>query len=428
MFSVRRSGFEGAWLGCQCPRRLAVALLVGAVVPAAGCGDAAAGPGGWSTTVDTLPAGVARVVHEPPATGIVPTWEVEEVVRIGAVDEEGPASFGQVKGLQVDEAGRIHVLDAQAQEVRVFAPDGMHLRTLGRRGEGPGEFAGANGLMRAADGRLWVVDPQLARMTVFDREGRYETSYRWDRMIWGWVWEGDFDARGRVVEPSLAAMEGERHQALRIYDGELRLMDSIPLAPLPAPGAVGPGSFRWEAGEIWGFVPVPFYPRARKVLDPDVAYWVAGDGDPSYRFARWMAGGDTVLVVETRRPPLPLTPAERDSAVASIQDMLQRRGSTSRLDWSQIPDVRPAIANLFLSDEGDLWVQAATVEPDFSTWDVYAPDGAYLGTAVARFRPLEWVRPTVRGDRFWAVVIDELDVEYVVAGRLRPFGEPAAGR
>lgn len=394
------------------------AALAALTTMAAACGMASDHHAGWTSTVDTLESGTVRVVHEPPAAGITPTWVIEPEIRIGVVDGGGAESFGQIKGLAVDDDDRIWVLDAQAQELRVFGPDGAHVRTLGRRGEGPGEFAGANGIMRAPDGRIWVVDPQLARMSVFDPDAGFETSHRWDRMGWSFVWEGRFDRNGRIAESSFGQWNGEQWRTIRIYDDAVRLVDSIPIEPAPGPGDESPGAYRWEANGMWGYMTVPFYPRARSRLDADLAFWGTRGGDASYRLARWMPGGDTTLVVESRRPPVPVTPAERDSAISAIQEVLRARNSSTRLDWSLIPDTRPTIADLFLAEDGDVWATVTTPDPATTTWDVFAPDGAYRGTALARFNVDPWLPPLIRDDRFWAVITDDLDVQYVVAGRL----------
>jgi len=41
---------------------------------------------------------------------------LQEELRIGSADGNGPAAFGQVKGIQVLPDGRIAVLDAIAKE------------------------------------------------------------------------------------------------------------------------------------------------------------------------------------------------------------------------------------------------------------------------------------------------------------------------
>jgi hypothetical protein len=396
---------------------LTAILAVGVL---AGCGfDRPAAASLWSITVDTLESGAVRVAHEPPADGIEATWVVEEELRIGALDGDGPTSFGQIKGLVVDDAGRIVVLESQAQELRVFGPDGGYLRTLGRRGEGPGEMRNANGILLTPDGRVRVVDPQLGRVSVFDIDAGFVESFPWQVRQWGWVFDGVLDEAGRLLVPSNAQVDGERWHTLRVYSPSMEPLDSILLqkaAPMSQTDA--PGAFRWESGGSWGFVQVPFYAQAQRVLAGGPAFWGTEAGDTSYRVRRWTAGGDTTLVVESRRPPLTVSAAQRDSAIAHIRDFIRDRGADTRQDWSKIPDTRPAVLGLSLSEAGDLWVRAAVPAEGVTTWDVYAPDGRYRGTAVGALEVHPWVKPVVRGDLFWAVVTDDLDVQYVVAGRL----------
>jgi hypothetical protein len=132
-------------------------------------------------------------------------------------------------------------------------------------------------------------------------------------------------------------------------------------------------------------------------------------------------GGDTTMCIRNHRPAVAVTPTERDSAIAGIrQAMESAHGVNPRFDWSRIPDIRPAINHLFVTGNGDVWVEVTTADPGARTWDVYSPDGQYRGTAATSLRVVRWVPPVVRGDRVWAVVTDELDVQYVVAGRLVP--------
>lgn len=281
--------------------------------------------------------------------------------------------------------------------------------------------------MRAPDGGIWVVDPRLARMSVFDLEHGFETSYRWDRGSWGFIWNGAMDDEGRILEPTVAPVDEDMWEVIRVYDPQMTLLDSIPVRSRGAAGQAGsPGSFYFEAGTVRGFLGVPFYARAQSWLDPALAYWSTGEGDPSYRLTRWVPGGDTTLVVESRRPPVPVTPAERDSAIASVREFLAQRGADARADWSMIPDTRPAITGIFTTGDGDLWARVTTPDGAMGTWDVFGPDGRYRGTAITDVRLYPVIPPVVRGDRFWAVVTDELDVQYVVAGRLRRATEVAA--
>lgn len=373
-----------------------------------------AGPPRWTVAVDTLSNGAVHVVNAPPA-GEEEVWRLEEVLRIGTVDEEGPSSFGQVRGLAVTRSGEIVVLDAQAKELRVFSPSGEHLATYGRQGAGPGEMEAPFGLVLAPDDRLWVPDHATSRMSVFSARAGFETSYPLRIYSYGWVWGGVMADDGRVLEPSVMAPPDWK-PALRVYDAGMRQLDSIPLPEPPetADPTDLPNVFAWAApgGRARGGVQVPFYPQQRDLLDPEGVFWSVDRGDGSYRIKRWTPGGDTTLVLETRRAPVPVTAPERDSAMAEILEGLEQFGVT-KLDASKIPDTKPAVASVFLAEDGKLWVE--TPAPDsLHLYDVYDRAGRHVMTVATSLRIDPWIHPLVRGDTVWALVKDELDVTYVV--------------
>lgn len=377
----------------------------------------------WEVSRDTLPGGATRVVNTPPAAGVEPRWRIEEELRIGTMDEGGPAQFGQIKGLAVTSDDHIAVLETQAQEVRVFGPDGAHHATFGGKGAGPGELGGAWGLMRDGDDRLWVPDHRNDRMSVYDPAGGFVTSYRMPVLSYGFVWDGGMLDDGRIVKPSIT-LSPERRAILRIYGPDMTLVDSI-LPPQPAGPPVDrtdpPSAFYWEApgGMPRGYLGVPWYPRSQRVFDPGGAVWTSPGGDPAYRVTRRTLRGDTTLVIETRRAAVAVAAAVRDSAIDAIRGQLQERGAATNQDWSKVPDVKPAVEGLFVAAEGRLWVRVASPADSLVVYDIYDRDGAYAGTAATPLRIYSWVSPVVRGDRFWAVVTDELDVQYVIRGSLR---------
>ncbi len=398
-----------------------VILLAVAAFAAAACEPPHPGDV-WTTTADTLPSGAVRVVNAPPGPTAPPTWTLEEEARIGTRDQPGPASFGQLKGLVVTSEGDIVVLDAQAQEIRVFGPDGSHRSTFGGKGGGPGELADAWGLMLAPDGELWVPELGNARMSVFHPRDGFRRSFPLEVFSFRFLWDGLLAEDGRVLKPSITPGP-PRRRILRVYGREMQLLDSLPLPEPPATNPTNPeGAFSWEstAGGARGYVAVPFYPQAQETLDPKGGIWSTEAGDPAYRIKHWIPGGDTLLVLEVLRPTVSIPPSERDSAIASVREFLQQRGG-ARQDWSKVPEVKPAVGWMFLSREGNLWVGTPSSDTLF-TFDVFDRGGRYLGTAASpryRFWPIP---PVVRGDRFWAVVLDELDVPYVLQASMR--GKP----
>lgn len=414
----------------RCFPFIAVILLI-----ATGCGASEASRG-WTVALDTLSGGALHVVNTPPPSGIEPTWRIEEELRIGAVEAEGPATLGQVKGIAVLADGRIAVLDAQAQELRVFDERGAHLATYGGHGAGPGELDGANGLMLGPGDTLWVPDVGNGRMSIYDAATGFVRSSRLPILSYGFVWRGIITAEGRLWKPSIT-LSDDRRPILRVYGsgadaavahelvggaprGELALLDSLPLpAGPPTDPENPPGSFFWQApgGLPRGYIGVPYYASPVALLDPSGVIWTTTLGDPSYRIARWAPGGDTTLVIETLRPLVPVTTAERDSAIDRVRETLRENGVSDRQDWSKVPEHKPAVVSMFVDDSRRLWVR--TTSPDSLTeYDLYDRDGHHAGTAVTTLDVWRYVAPIVREDRFWAVVTDELQVHYVVRGRM----------
>jgi hypothetical protein len=399
-------------------RQAILALALVLLLP--GCEDSLPPSTQWTVTSDTLSSGAIHAVNVPPARDPGPTWVLEEELRIGSLDGDGPSSFGQLKGVAVSEDGRVIVLDAIAQELRVFGADGRHLATYGGKGGGPGELESAYGLMMSSEGTVWVPDHRNARMSLFDPDVGIVASYPLHVFSRAFVWQGVLDSGGRVLKPSITPGP-PRRRVLRVYTPEMVLADSLPMPDRPATDPRDPpDAFYWEApdGRSSGYIAVPFYPQGNELVDPNGAVWSTAPGDPTYRVTRWNPGGDTTLVLDTRRAQVPVPAGVRDSIIGAIREQLLERGATNQ-DWSKVPEVRPAVESMFLAEEGHLWIRVAS--PDSITrYDVFDRDGRYSGTAVTALRVFRWVKPVVRGEHFWAVVTDDLDVPFVVRARVQP--------
>ena len=68
------------------------------------------------------------------------------------------------------------------------------------------------------------------------------------------------------------------------------------------------------------------------MLDPPAGRWATPADRNVYRIAHTSFDGDTLMVLESRRPPLPVTAAQRDSAIAAV-----REATGQDHDWSRIP-------------------------------------------------------------------------------------------
>lgn len=403
--------------------RAPLLLLTILSVTACGAGDRS-GAASWRVATDTVD-GVLRVVNHPPEAGPGPTLEAEEEWRVGTVEGIGPASFGLIRSVTVLPDGRFAVADAQAEEVRVFGPDGQHLRTFGGKGAGPGELQGMQGAYLDHEGLLRVAEQVNARLSVFHPDSGFVRSYPLLLYSYGFrgPWEAAVDSAGRTIVSSSSRYSEGSWRMLRVYDAAMKQLDSIPYEDYT--GTIQkdqPGAWRVDLGNGgWTWAPVPFYSRPYRVLAPTGEFWSSAEGQPQLEVARWTPRGDTALVLTSERWPEPVTRTERDSAMAELRDGLAERvSSPPRLDAARVPATKPPLYGVALDDRDRLWVRLTEPVADSTVYDVFGSDGGYAETVRLPFRIDPYVPPVVRGDTIWAVVTDEVDVQYVVRARLRP--------
>lgn len=379
-----------------------------AVLLFAGCGDAGAA-GGWAGTVDTLANGAVLVSNpERGIWGDSSAWRIEEELRIGSAEVEGPDLFGNISAIAVDGLGRIYVAESQAQEIRVFDADGRHVRTIGRKGGGPGEFEQISGMDWGPDGNLWVMDPRNSRVAVIDTAGRFLTSHRRNAGFVMIPWQGGFDARGRLYDVTGVSGERSFRQVLVRYDATMTPTDTfwIPEYDNPSFDITDDGGRRRVSAAV------PFSPGLTWTVDDQGDVWI-GVTD-QYRLHRVSFTGDTLQVVAREHRPTPVTAEEKEEALGRYEWFTRQGG---KLDPSRVPSVKPAFGAPFFDDRGYLWVRATRSGDEPAAFDIFDPDGRYLGQ-VEEPEAINFQRPLVVGDRLYAVVRDDLDIPYVMRARL----------
>lgn len=393
------------------PRCLAAAAFVAAVF--SGC-SSSAGDRPWEGEIDTLPSGTVVVTN--PATGLwdsTTAWRVAEELRIGTLEGAGPDLFGRVTALEFDAAGRIYVLEGQAQELRVFDRTGRHVRTIGRKGGGPGEFASPIGLAWGPAGDLWIPDPQNTRISVMDTAGSLLRSHH---MAGGWVmnpWPGGFDTHGQLYNfvPAPSA-DGFQIRIVR-YDTAMAALDT-----LTPPRWTGPENFFEFVspdGSSRMRTSVPFSPGLDWELTPDGDFWLVLTGP--YELQRVSGTGDTTRRVTKPFDQVPVSEEDVDSALAGLEWFTRQGG---KVDRSRIPATKPAVRRLLVADDGHLWIEPNTREPQDRgrVFDVFDPEGRYLGLLRLPFPLADYPTAVIRNGVLLGVTEDELEVPYVVRARI----------
>lgn len=93
---------------------------------------------------------------------------------VGRIRLEQPESalVARVSGVAVLRDGTIAVADASEGNVKLYSRTGALVRVIGRKGSGPGEFQAPRRVQEDEAGRLHIFDAQLWRVTLFARDGK----------------------------------------------------------------------------------------------------------------------------------------------------------------------------------------------------------------------------------------------------------------
>lgn len=358
-------------------------------------------------------------------------------LSIGEMEGPDELLFGRIASIAVDAAGQIHVLDGQALKLRVFDPTGAYIETLGGPGEGPGELRTAESVVLLADGRVAVNDQLGFRVQVYHPGGgEWEA---WSYSAGGVVLRlrqlyADRHGRTFVVAPQRSP-SGRLVPQVIVFDANGAPRDTL----LPPGGDFEPPSVELELGMGAGRArtisqPIPLTARRYWTLNPDGRF-VSGIST-DYRID--VQRDDGVLRIERAHEPVAVPEAER----GYHRERQTRALRVTQPDWEwngpPVPEIKPPFRGLVVGRDGRIWVRMWTEahpeenvdhDPDDPrsepvTWpspvryDVFEPDGAYLGAVNAPEDFADYPQPVFDGDNVWAVTRDAFDVERVVRYRI----------
>ena len=387
-----------------------------AVLLGLACARAESPRGG--ATIDTLANGTV-IVRNPAEGGwdSSAAWGVTELTRVGGEHADTASAFGMIEGVATDRAGRLLVGDRQAYAISVFDTSGRLVRRIGRRGQGPGEFSQIMGLRIDAEGRLWVADGSNDRYTVFDSAGSVLKTYR--RTVGGSSaeWQGWFDNRGRLLEPSRVSGRPSTFVRHVVDSASLIARDSFPLPAVTQQYY----TIRFEAGASMN-MPVPFAPSTTWRFDGREGFWV-GISD-RYRLVHLSFAGDTLRIIERAIEALPINPAERSAAEERLAVRAHPRFGAAvspPLDPSLIPATKPFFSTFFLDDTGHIWVARMPASPEDARtgtqFDILDPSGVFLGSLRLGILPVP--APVIQESRIAGVARDSLGTQSAVLYRLQ---------
>jgi hypothetical protein len=383
-------------------------------------------------------AGVTIIAN--PAEGIwteAERWTVEEDLRIGAVEADPEYQFGEIGigGITTDSRGRIFVLDAQAQHIKVFSPEGEYQQTIGGRGGGPGELQNAWYVLMGPSDTLVVPDERAQRVNLYSPDGSNAGSFRMPREE-GLRWTFRASSSGVVAEQ------------IRPYpwvgDPGQTPMDVIVVRATD--GTVTDTLMEFPSGRTLSLGDPP---AGRRLYYTEPAWDLTDDMqllfgvNDEYRISLYSQAGQLQRTITKQHERWPVS--DRDIEV--IRDYFEARWIRAGVPAEAYPRLHsrwhygeffPAFHTLVSGPAGTIWAQHALPPSEMSEtevfslnfheewasrdWDVFDSDGRFLGVVTL---PRLFTPKLFRGDKIYGIWRDELEVQYVV--RLRILGDLGIG-
>lgn len=299
---------------------------------------------------------------------------LEEIWRVGG--EEESVLLGLIGDVKVGPDGNYYVLDLQLSQIQVFAPDGCHLRTIGRRGEGPGEFTTALEMAFLPDGSLGVAQGFPGRLIGLHTDGSPRDNI--DIVAspaGGFTFLSSVRQGGGMIVVSAVSMKFDQDAVQTIVLPEIFAIDQS-----------GDRKFRYWENEFRVDAGVKKKAQEAHFDTPDRRYAVGADG----RVAIAPGRNDYSIHVYDRRGRLeriikrPYESWRRNATAISyarfFAAQICRAFQVGQVD---LEETEPDITELRWAPDGSLWVMTGRAlyqwAPGvFCEYDVFSPSGRYV--------------------------------------------------
>jgi hypothetical protein len=358
----------------------------------------------------------------------LPRWTAtRELLIDGQANNLVPVRF-----VRADPAGRIYFTQMQDANIRVFSPDGVLLRTVGRRGNGPGEFQGLGRIGLHGD-TLWASelrDPQ--RVVLFSAAGKHlrttsmehmgGKAFAYDLMPRAVLRDGTLIGEGKLLpktgpRPKIDTLSLVRMKpngdVLRTFG--TRVGENLFLDILVRPSRLSATFFsayddegRWQ---LWSGNP----PSAETSIDGEYVAVaraaLSGPDSGTVHVALARASGDTVYA---RRFPAWLQPIPASVVDSAFAELARNPSYAGQVTGRARPAVYPPTEYLRVARDGAVLIAFYTTgaERDFLLIDPQ-------GRPVATLRLPSAVRVhQVDGSMLWGTLRDGDGVDSVVRYRI----------
>jgi hypothetical protein len=291
--------------------------------------------------------------------------------------------------------GNIVLAHAGNYQLKIYDPNGKHVRDVGRKGGGPGDFLFIDHMVVLPGDTIAVMDspPQRGRgsappkLLYFDSAGRFvrSTLVKADRAVGGGNTNPVFSNGFRVLKNGAVMMDlltvaspstkeyrpPTGFSILRMSDG---VVDTIGWFP----GVIHVRRSPTENDVRW------FSPQTHIAVGPAAIF--IGDSK-SYEIGRYDLNGTLQLIIRRTIKPSRVRKVDIDRARADWIKVIQSNPGNSARHAEQEKEVmrqpvtrwKPSFRRLVGDTEGNLWVAPYEGERGRNDWSVFDIKGRWLG-------------------------------------------------
>jgi hypothetical protein len=310
-------------------------------------------------------------------------WRIhpEPDLTIGEAEGNPSYQFADIQGAVRMDDGRIVVADAGNYVLRFYNPNGKIIHSVGRQGQGPGEYESLAWIGACGDRTVYAWDFVLDRISIIDMHGEFQRSFKLSESaaITSAIGmrchkDGTLVVASRVIGAPAALGPHRVKSSIHLLDAHGRIVQDLGEYP-------GMDRYRYDSSDG----PQPFGKETAYAIGDHVVY--VGTAD-EYMIQALPVEGTSATQIGRNVERRPITRRDQtryiEQRLSRIKDRSQRERVAQNLRSIQFPDHFPAYRSFIVDQLNNLWVeQYRTPTDDAPRWDVFGPDGMFLGTLTA---------------------------------------------
>jgi len=406
-------------------RYLTVVIMVVPLIIFAACSEQTEGAGQSVNSVHGSSGDVWIVENDSPHWHEGLAWRVDQEaeVKIGAAS--GPAEYllhDVINAIQLED-NSIAIADGGSRKIRIYDEDGRHILDLGGPGGGPGEFAMLSMIGRVDDNAIGAWDSRQKRLTIFDYGGRVRREATIERLTGlvvpavGWFKDGSvlitpgFNAQDLLAIDS-GEYRGDNHFIRVRLSGEV---DTVAVLR-------GRENYMIRQGRSGQRSPILFGRDSHAAVGSNTFF--VGESD-AFEIQERLLDGAVRRIIRVAARARSITTDdlarakqeahEASSARANLMGAIGR--GLDNAGGSEVPhrETLPFFDRMIVDRVQHLWVREFAFQNETQRWQVFDPEGAWLGTVTTP----KGVNITDIGSNYViGIVKDELGVQRVHVHRL----------